>query len=543
MTWTYCFRSLIFGLFFAVITAAFSPYAFGQNPCLADEDIKKMLSRLESRTQDSKIDSDLQKELLKMKAEVESINRKIADNPLEKDKLNDELAKVNARLEPRLCEIFRTHGWLTKNSVGAEGVSAMMFLVKNSLSLPVQMRLFPVINTAIKKNEIEKNEDLAALIDRLFVKSGGRQLFGTQAYIAEGFLILSPLQSDAKVDEWRKIYNMPPLRDALRYIQNSYRMPVIKSPAVRIRETALVEKDVENAAAIPVVPSDTEEDVIRVDSGLVNLNVSVFGKDAKAFAGELTESDFRIFEDGREQKISFFARSEVATDLVLVLDISLSTANKIGLIRKSTRNFIEKKRPADRLAIVTFASDVNVISPLTDDGAKLLESVEKIKGRGSSHVWDALDFTLKNVFDERSAERRRAVVLMTDGADNALMYYPGFGSKTLFADLVETVRGGNTIIVPIYLDTEVRSSQRLYRDARNTLALLARESGGTFYQAKKIEDLNGVYEQVLNDLSKIYSIGYVPSDDRRDGSWRTIKVEIPARPELVVKTKTGYYAR
>jgi VWFA-related protein len=71
---------------------------------------------------------------------------------------------------------------------------------------------------------------------------------------------------------------------------------------------------------------------------------------------------------------------------------------------------------------------------------------------------------------------------------------------------------------------------------------LAEESGGFYYRAKKLEDLNGVYEKVLSDLGKVYSLGYAPSNEKRDGKWRAVKVQIPARPDLSIRAKPGYYA-
>ena len=82
----------------------------------------------------------------------------------------------------------------------------------------------------------------------------------------------------------------------------------------------------------------------------------------------------------------------------------------------------------------------------------------------------------------------------------------------------------------------------MYENARKTLALLADESGGLYYKAKKIKDLEGVYEQVINDLGKVYSLGYKPSNEKHDGSWRVVKVELAGHPELSPRTRPGYYA-
>src|SRR5437870_10965694 len=105
-------------------------------------------------------------------------------------------------------------------------------------------------------------------------------------------------------------------------------------------------------------PDATE--TIRIDTDLVNLNVSVFNLRASDPTGLLQQKDFAVFENGAPQEISFFASNEAPFDLVLLLDLSGSTADKIGLIRKSSKRFVDAARPVDRVAIVTFTADVEV---------------------------------------------------------------------------------------------------------------------------------------------------------------------------------------
>ena len=85
--------------------------------------------------------------------------------------------------------------------------------------------------------------------------------------------------------------------------------------------------------------------------------------------------------------------------------------------------------------------------------------------------------------------------------------------------------------------------KQVYENARRMLGLLAQESGGSYYQARKLSDLNGVYEQVINDLGKVYSLGYKPKNATSVVTWRWVKVSIVDRPELVVRTRPGYYAQ
>jgi hypothetical protein len=138
---------------------------------------------------------------------------------------------------------------------------------------------------------------------------------------------------------------------------------------------------------------------------------------------------------------------------------------------------------------------------------------------------------------------------MTDGVDNMLSPFPGAGSKISFLELVELIRRSDATILPIYLDTEDEETRlhgtpsRTYELARRSLAIIAVESGGIAYQANKLEDLNGVYENVINDLGHFYSIGYQPPPSAQKGEFRKVSVEIIGKPELAARTTKGYYAK
>ncbi len=295
-------------------------------------------------------------------------------------------------------------------------------------------------------------------------------------------------------------------------------------------------------------PEPTE--TIRIDTDLVNVSVSVFSRNSPSPNSALVQKDFAVFENGEPQEISFFAAAETPFDLVLLLDLSGSTADKIKLIRKSSKRFVDAARPGDRIAIVTFTADVQVVSLLTPDHEALKKSIDQIaKPRGGTNFWDALRFVLEHIVGQSRVEcRRSAVVVMTDGVDNALPDVFGDGSVTTFAELIEIVRRSDTIVLPIYLDTVKEAEHHgtprsAYVLARQELSELASESGNAVYQARKVEDLNGAYAQVIRDLSTVYSIGYRPVKRVRDGSWRAVAVQLVGRPELVAHARRGYYAK
>jgi VWFA-related protein len=300
----------------------------------------------------------------------------------------------------------------------------------------------------------------------------------------------------------------------------------------------------------PEQPDDTE--TIRVETDLVDLNVSVFSRDRRNLVGQLQQKDFAVFENGAPEEIAFFASATTPFDLVLMLDLSGSTSDKLDLVRKSARRFVEAARPTDRISIVTFTNAPRLVAPLMTDHKELVARIKKIeKPSGGTNFWDSLGYVLTQVLgnNSRGASRRSAVVCMTDGVDNALPDVPGDGSALSFAGLMEVVRRAGAIVLPIYLDTEEemlkqgRGAPQAYFLARQQLAILADESGGILYSARKLEDLKGVYEQVMSDLSTVYSIGYRPTNRRRDGTWRAVAVRLAGRPDLAARTRRGYYAK
>src|SRR6185369_11309409 len=117
-------------------------------------------------------------------------------------------------------------------------------------------------------------------------------------------------------------------------------------------------------------------DTLRIESDLVDLKVSVVSLNPRNPSAELQQKDFLILEDGRPQDIAFFAAAETPFDLVLLIDLSQSSNNKLNLIRKSTNRFVEAARPTDRVSIVAFANEAQLICPLTQDRRLLKKSID-----------------------------------------------------------------------------------------------------------------------------------------------------------------------
>ena len=291
-------------------------------------------------------------------------------------------------------------------------------------------------------------------------------------------------------------------------------------------------------------------ETIRVDSDLVDLRVSVIRLNPDNPVSALQQKDFLVLEDGRPQEIVFFAGEDAPFDLVLLLDLSGSSSDKIKLIRSSAKRFVESTRPMDRVAIVTFTDIPEIVSPLTWDRGLLKDAIEGIqKPLGGTNFWDSLLYTMTMVISSQKSPRRSAIVVMTDGVDNALPDVYGEGSRRTFAELLDRVGRSDTIVFPIYLDTEAQAVKRsrlpreAYTLARSQLAQLAVSSGTKMYRADKLKDLDLVYGHVIRDLSMVYSVGYKPSNTLRDGKWRSVGVQLIGRQDLTATTKRGYFAK
>ena len=515
-------------------------------PCITPDDVKKMLTRVDGPPP-AKPDKKLKEELLKMATKQRELLVQMVERNQNKESDEEKLRKLYETNTARLCEILKTHGWPTTALLERDGINAT-FRVLIAAPFEMQRDLLPVIAVTIKKDPSQK-ADFAGLYDRLRVTAGLKQLFGTQAVSTGGFLVLYPVEDPAKLNSRRTEFGLPPMDSYIKHLEVIYGKPVIRS---RQPPSSQLSKQLTDSLTKAIDSTQLEGDevdpgdVIKVETNLVSLNVSVFNSKAKMFVGSVAKEEFRVFENDQEQTVTYFASTHVPFDLVLLIDLSGSTADKRDLIRKSTRRFIEAERPTDRVAIVTFSNSANVVSPLTLDRDQLLASIGKMGGTGGTCVWDAIKFVLDKLMGQKSLDRRRAVVLMSDGFDGSLLRLGGLaGSITTFADLLEQVRQTDSLIVPIYLDTEDenRFAKSDYENARRMLHLLAEESGGSYYYARKLSDLDGVYEQVINDLGKVYSLGYTPTNTTRDSSWRAVNISIVNRPDLVARTRPGYYAQ
>jgi VWFA-related protein len=299
------------------------------------------------------------------------------------------------------------------------------------------------------------------------------------------------------------------------------------------------------------VPGDdiSEGDVIRVDSQLVTLNISVIDRGTNRGLMGLGQNDFKLFEDGQEQRILQFESSSAPFDLILLIDLSGSTREVVKLIRAAAVRFIEAARPADRIGIITFAGEPAVVSTLTADRELLRQRIETIDtARGDTKLYDATNFAMEQVVKESQKSRRTAIVLMSDGLDGTIPGVSGQqGSRTSYKDTLRNIQEFDGVLYTLWLNTEYEAMSPLdtqpeaFDAGHDRMKEMADAGGGVFYPVERLTDLAGAYEQVVADLGTMYSLAYRPANNTRDGKWRAIRIGVN-RTNAVARGKRGYYA-
>jgi VWFA-related protein len=293
----------------------------------------------------------------------------------------------------------------------------------------------------------------------------------------------------------------------------------------------------------------TEGDVIRVDSQLVTLNISVIDRGTNRGLMGLGQSDFKLFEDGQEQRIVQFESSSAPFDLMLLIDLSGSTREVVKLIRAAAIRFVEAARPPDRIGVITFAGEPMLVSSFTADRQLLRQRIETIDtARGDTKLYDATNFAMEEVLKESKKLRRSAIVLMSDGLDGTIPGVSGQqGSRQTYPETLRNIQEFDGVLYTLWLNTEYEAMSPLdtqpeaFDAGHDRMKEMAGAGGGVFYEVERLTDLAGAYEQVVADLGTMYSLAYRPSNSTRDGRWRAIRIGVN-RANAVPRGKRGYYA-
>jgi Ca-activated chloride channel family protein len=278
---------------------------------------------------------------------------------------------------------------------------------------------------------------------------------------------------------------------------------------------------------------DEQEVAIR----LVLLPASVEDKRGRVVTG-LKAADFHLTDESVPQQIKYFSvESNEPVAIAFVLDVSgsMRQSGKLEAAKEAIRYFVEQLRTQDRFALICFADDqVSWVTEFTSDRDRFIERLMVQEGYGQTALNDAVAAIPKLV--DESTHGRKAIVLITDGVDNA--------SKLTAEQSVETAR---TVEVPIFtvgfstLPWEDRQKALNLGFNMAVLRLFAEETGGALFVVRDPDEMKEAVSRISTDLRHQYLIGYSPGLERWDGSYRSVQLEARSG-HFVVRTRKGYYA-
>lgn len=286
--------------------------------------------------------------------------------------------------------------------------------------------------------------------------------------------------------------------------------------------------------------SEAPQQGIRVQVNLVNLFATVRDKKTKQIISNLEQSDFKVSEDGADQKISFFSReSTLPITLGLLIDTSGSETNTLGAEQEAAVRFLSRvMRKGDLSMVVSFDTDSDLLADLTDDQSRLDRAINRARINAPSAQGPLAQSIPGTVFydavyaacHDRLAEEagRKALVILTDAQDE--------GSTLKLQDAIEAAQRTDTV-VHILLIADVRFGGGNESVAKK----LTDETGGRTIVVRNEKKLEEAFDQISEELRSQYTIGYYSSNTAHDGGYRKIKVET-TRKDLDVLTRRGYYA-
>jgi len=305
------------------------------------------------------------------------------------------------------------------------------------------------------------------------------------------------------------------------------------------------------------------DDPIKVDSAIVRVNVGVVDQRGRPIMN-LEKGDFVVLEDGVRQDVARFESTSAPFSVVMLLDMSGSTRSFRQNIKLSASRFLDALGPRDRVAVVEFYSKINLLNDFTTNRETAIQSISVANGGGDTDLYKAITYSLDKLAKEPS--RRKAIVVLTDGVDTqsrnddrkalsalqpdemAAALRPD-SSDSLVRLLAKADLQGVTIYPlalptgdPARLADPTPLQKALYGAARSRLRLIAERTGGTLNEIERLDQMAVLYANVAADLRTLYTLEYQPTNLKRDGKWRTIKVEV-SNPELVSRSRTGYFAR
>ena len=334
----------------------------------------------------------------------------------------------------------------------------------------------------------------------------------------------------------RQDITRPATNFARLFFQSAFSLAALLCAIAALVSPALAQIPVTNP--VPPPPgqdnSGKQGSSIKVNVNLVVLHTTVLD-DRQRFADGLKQENFRVFEDKVEQKLSVFKREDLPVSMGLVIDNSGSMRDKRPKVNEAAITLVQASNPQDEAFVVNFNDDfyLDLDKDFTSSIPELKEALERIDSRGSTALYDAIVGSLDHL--KKASRDKHVLLIVTDGEDNSSHY--------TLEKTIRDIQKTDTVIYTIGLLSQ--ESKKSAKKARRALEEIARASGGMAYFPENVEDVHSICQQVAHDIRNQYTLAYYPTNDRRDGTFRTVSVEVippRGRGKLLARTRNGYYA-
>jgi Ca-activated chloride channel homolog len=287
-------------------------------------------------------------------------------------------------------------------------------------------------------------------------------------------------------------------------------------------------------------------DIVRVSTSLITVPAIVMDRNGR-YIPNLKKEDFRIYEDGVEQNVAYFAPVERPFTVALMLDVSGSTQSQLTQIREAANSFVSHLRASDRMMAITFDGQIHVLTEAEDVSVIRRSKLHIPAVTDGTVLYDAVEFTLKRL---AQIPGRKAIVLMTDGVDQ--------NSAATLKSTLSDIGEQDVMVYTVQYNTLPQLPQRLsqiknekarrkvqerlmkhYAVSEPYLRNLAEKTGGRFYRADDLSDVAPAFEAITSELGVQYSLGYYPKRNSDGSMQRAIKVRV-RYPNMVVRARDSY---
>lgn len=285
---------------------------------------------------------------------------------------------------------------------------------------------------------------------------------------------------------------------------------------------------------------DAKGFIIGVNVDLVVMHTSVYDKNG-SFVSGLTKDDFKVYEDGIEQKISSFSQEDVPLSLGLLIDLSGSMRSRIDKVNNAALAFIRGSNPEDQVFLIGFNDEVELLQDYTNDIDEITDSLEDTIVSGGTALYDAIYLGVQKA--QKGTKPKKAIVVITDGEDKDSYYS--------LDEMVAKVQESDVQVFAVGFLSAVpdkglfgRFSKSAAEKARDALQRISEETGGKAFFPEDISEIGNIVAEIAYELRNQYSIGFISSNSLRDGSWRRMKIRLEAKDasNLHVRHRRGYYA-